>query len=167
MIKIDLPILEKDFKQALKLLHDNIARDSSCGLDYLKSGSEGEVIVVRDGDKIVGVLRQSRPGKIFDELPDEHFALENIRVEKNVTGCICWIATDKKYQGQGIGKKLVDEALKYQEEWQAKAVIVHCWQNSPGNASQRLFEKAGFKAQKMFKAPWHEYSQEAGPENYW
>ncbi len=166
-IKIDLPILEKNFKQALKILHDNIARDSSCGLDHLKSGSIGEVIVARDGDNIVGALKQSCPGKIFYELPEEHFDLGNIRVEKNRIGYICWIAIDKKYQGKDIGEKLVDKALKYQNEWQAKAVIVHCWQNSPGNASQKLFEKVGFEAQKMFKSPWYKYSQEVGPKNYW
>ncbi len=164
-IKIDLPILEKDYKQALKLLHDNIARDSSCGLDYLKSGSEGEVLIAKVGDEIVGVLKQNRPGKIFNELPDEHFDLENTRANKNEIGYISWIAIDQKYQGRGIGKKLVDKALKYQRKW--KAVIVHCWQKSPGNASQKLFEKAGFKTQKMFKSPWHNYSKKAGPENYW
>lgn len=166
-IKICYPLLESDFRQALKILHDNIARDSFCGLDYLKSGSEGEVLIAKDGDEIVGVLKQNRPGKIFNELPDEHFDLENTRANKNEIGYISWIAIDQKYQGRGIGKILVDKSLKYQKEWQAKAVVVHCWQGSPGNASQKMFEKVGFKPLKMFKSPWYNHSKETGPENYW
>jgi len=126
----------------------------------------GEILVAKDGDKVVGMICQKRPGKIFSELPDEQFDLNSYRVAKNDIGFIILIAVYPKYQGRGIGKLLVAKAIEYQKQFGAKAVGIHAWQNSPGNGSQKLFEFFGFSALKMHKAPWLSYSKKAGPKGY-
>lgn len=157
-IKIVEPVTKNDFIDSLHLVEKNIIRDKGWGLDYYMHRSSGEIFVARLGNKIVGTLVQRRPGGIFDELPDQYFDLENIKADKQQIGFIVLVAIDPKYQGQGIGGKLLSKALSLQKEWKSKCVGVHCWQSSPGNASERLFRKFGFEPLKMHKAPWLEYS---------
>jgi len=166
-VTIGFPVLELDFKAIVKLVAKNITKDVSCGIDYYKSSSLGEVIIVKHNDQVIGMIKQSRPGKIFEESEDKHFYLKNIKAKKKDIGYISWLAVAEGYQGEGIGKKLVREALKYQKEWGSKAVVVHCWQASPGNASQKLFKKMGFSSLKMHIRPWGEYSKNLGAKKYW
>jgi len=165
--KIDIPLLESDFRAIVNLVGENITKDINCGIDYYKSSSLGEVIIARNNDQVIGMIKQSRPGKIFEELEDKHFDLKNIKANKGDIGYISWLAVAESYQGEGIGKKLVREALEYQKEWGSKAVVVHCWQASPGNASQKLFKKLGFSSLKMHIRPWEEYSKSLGAKKYW
>ncbi|MDP2664105.1 MAG: GNAT family N-acetyltransferase [bacterium] len=166
-IKLFEPIIEQDFQQAIKLVEENICRDKNFDLTYLQHLSVGEMLVVKEGKKVVGVLTQRRQGKIFDELEDKFFDLEHIKAEKKDIGYLVLVAIDKNHQGRGIGKMLVEEALRIQKEWGAKAVGVHCWQGSPGNGSQRLFEHFDFQPLKLHKAPWLEHSKKVGPKEYW
>ena len=164
---IDLPLTESDFSAVLEIVNKNIARDDKRDIEYYKSASVGEVLVAKDGQKVIGAIKQSRPGKVINEIGEEYLDLENIKVVKNDIGYISWLAVDKKYQKRKIGRLLIDNAMKYQKEWGSKAVAVHSWQGSPGSASQKLFEKTGFKPLKMHLSPWKEYSEKAGPKSYW
>jgi ribosomal protein S18 acetylase RimI-like enzyme len=166
-IKITEPITEEDFKRASELVEKNIVADTNLSVQYLKKLSVGEIMVAKDEDKVIGMICQKRPGKIFLEFPDKQFNLKKYKFAKKDIGFIILIAVDPKYQGQGIGKKLVTMALKYQKDFGAKAVGVHAWQSSPGNGSQKLFESFGFTHLKMHKSPWLKYSKKAGPKGYW
>lgn len=161
------PVTEEDFESVAKLVRENIVKDVNLGVQYLKKLSLGEILIAKDRDKIVGMISQKRPGNIFEELPDENFDLKNYKFDKKDIGFIILVVVDPKYQGKGIGKSLVKEAIKYQKIFRAKAVGVHSWQSSPGNGSQKLFESFGFRPIKMHKSPWLEYSKKAGPKGYW
>lgn len=165
-IKIIEPVLASDFEDALSIVEDTIMRHD-IKLEYLTGSSSGEMLIAKSGEKVVGMLKQFRPGKIFLEMPDKHFSLDLIGCKKPEIGYITLVAIRKDYQGRGIGKKLVDEALRLQKEFGSKCVGVHCWQGSPGNASQKLFESFGFEPLKMHKSPWEEYSKKKGPKGYW
>lgn len=163
---IAMPVTEEDFESVAKLVRENIVKDVNLGVQYLKKLSLGEILIAKDRDKIVGMISQKRPGNIFEELPDENFDLKNYKFDKKDIGFIILVVVDPKYQGKGIGKSLVKEAIKYQKIFRAKAVGVHAWQNSPGNGSQKLFESFGFFALKMHKSPWLAYSKKVGPKGY-
>ena len=166
-VKICEPVDEKNFSESIKLIDENICRDKNFGVDYLKSLSSGEMLVAKNNDRVIGVLAQRRPGKIFNEIADKFFVLDKIAAKKKDIGYIVLVAVDPKNQGMGIGKKLLVSALDLQKKWKAKCVGVHCWQGSPGNSSRKLFENFGFSAIKLHKAPWAEFSQKAGPKDYW
>jgi ribosomal protein S18 acetylase RimI-like enzyme len=165
-IRIEEPILKSDFKQALKIIEDTIMR-YEVNLDYLINSSTGELLMAKDGDIVVGVLKQFRPGKVFNIFPEGHFALEKIKCEKEDIGYISIVAINPNLQGRGIGKQLVEKALMLQKDLGSKCVGVHCWQGSPGNGSQKLFESFGFEPLKIHKSPWKEYSKKKGPKGYW
>lgn len=166
-IRITEPITDEDFESAAELVEKNIVADTNLGVQYLQKLSVGEILVAKDGDKVVGMISQRRPGNVFNEIPDENFDLKNYKFGKADIGFIILVAVDPKYQGRGIGKQLGAEAMKYQGDFGAKAVGVHAWQNSPGNGSQKLFESLGFLTLKMHKSPWLAYSKKAGPKGYW
>jgi ribosomal protein S18 acetylase RimI-like enzyme len=135
--------------------------------DYLLRSSSGELFVAKDGNKVVGMIKMLRPGKIFGELPDKHFSLKKIKCQKNEIGYVTLIAIEPKYQGKGIGKKLVEKGLKEQKIFGSKCVLVHAWQGSPGNASEKLFKSLGFEPLKLYKSPWEKHSKVVGPKGYW
>ena len=160
IFKITVPIIEQDFKDALKLLHDNIFEDASYNVKHLKSQSVGEVLVAKINGEVVGALMHCRPGKIFKRLEDKYFDLKNIKADKKDIGFIEVLVVDRKFRRKGIGKALIMKAMEYQKEWNSKVVVVHSWQSSPGNGSEKLYTKLGFTAQKMHKSPWLEYSKD-------
>lgn len=165
-IKIDYPITNKDFQSIVKLVDRTICIDQDYREEYFQGLSVGEVLVARDGERVVGAVAQCRPGKVFKQISDDHFDLENINYPKADIGFITLVAIDPDHQGKGIGKALVGRALEIQKEFRAKAVGVHCWQGSPGNGSQKLFEHFGFEPLKMHREPWKGYSREVGLEGY-
>lgn len=48
-------------------------------------------------------------------------------------------------QGQGWGPKLAKKSLEIFKKLNAKAVIAHCWKESPHNSSYKYLENLGFK----------------------
>lgn len=166
MIKIIEPILERDFEAAHKLVEENLYKHD-LAVEDLKQASSGELLIAKDGDKVIGLLNMRRPGKIFKELEDKYFHLKELKPFKSETGYIALVTVDKKYQGQGIGKLLVERAIEIQKEWDVSAIIVHASKSSPGNGSEKLFANFGFVPVHLHKQAWHDYSVEKGPEGFW
>ncbi len=48
-------------------------------------------------------------------------------------------------QGQGWGPKLAERSLEVFKKLGAKAVVAHCWKESPNNSSLRYLKNMGFK----------------------
>lgn len=164
-IKIIESITEKDFLDAIKLIKRNLYSEDTIEGEF-RSTSSGELLLAKDRGKIVGVLYQRRPGKIFVDYPDEYFELSKIKAAQKSIGYIAVIAVAKDCQGLGIGKMLLKKALGLQQEFGSGAVVVHCSKNSPGNASEKLFTSFGFKPLKLFVRPWEEISKIRGKEGF-
>lgn len=165
-IKIELPILKSDFEELIKIVSENLVFDKNLTEEYFQSMSSGEILLAWENTKLVGAIVARRPGKIFSELKDGHFDLENIKFHKKDLGYVAIVVVDKDCQGKGIGKILLKEALKYQKHFGSKAVITHCWQSSPGHGSQKLFTSFGFEPLKVHKRPWYEYAKKVGSQGH-
>lgn len=50
-----------------------------------------------------------------------------------------------KLQGQGWGPKLALKSIEIFKKLKAKAIITHCWKESPNNSSYKYLENLGFK----------------------
>lgn len=61
----------------------------------------------------------------------------------------------KKFQAEGLGKKLSLQSIELLKEKGAKAVLCHSWLESPNNSSQRYLLKMGFEAIAEFPKFWH------------
>lgn len=165
-ISIAYPTTEKDYADIVSLVESNLYKEKSL-LDEIKEASVGEVMIAKKDGLIVGMLSMRRPGKIFKEIEDKYFDLNALECSKDDTGYIALVAVKKKMHGQGVGKLLVKKAIELQNEWDAKAIVVHASQSSPGHAADRLFSSFGFVPTKLHTAPWHDYSKEAGPDGFW
>ncbi len=165
-IKITNPITQQDYEAALRLIEENLYKWDMT-IEKIQSSAQGELLLAKDNDKVVGMLNMRYPGKIFEEIDDEFFALDKIELEKKDIGYIALVSIRKDFQGKGVGRQLVKKTIKQQKEWGSKAIIVHASKSSPGNASEKLFFSFGFEPIKLHKQPWHEYSQEKGPKGFW
>lgn len=66
------------------------------------------------------------------------------------------------YQGQGIAQALLKSSIQVLQAQGAKAGLAHIWRESPGNAAQRYFTKAGAILIKIHADRWLALSEQAG-----
>lgn len=160
------PVTEKDFHEVFALVEENLFKND-LALEEFKKASVGDILIVRNSDRVIGMLHMYRPGKVFEEIEEKYFDPKNISGDKSKIGYIALVSVEKNAQGKGIGKLLVEKALESTREWGAEKVIVHVSKSSPGNASEKLFASFGFVPTKLHKAPWQEYSLRRGPKGFW
>lgn len=165
-IKITEPILKQDLLAIIDLIEDNIIKYDT-KMEWLESFSVGDIKIAKIDNEIVGAIVMRRNGKIFDDYEENYFDIENIKCPKDKYGFIAYLVVKKGFQGQGIGKKLVKIGIKYLKDSGSRAIGVHCWQSSPGNASEKTFRSFGFQPLKMLHAPWKKISKERGPKEFW
>ena len=165
-VKITEPITKQDYQSIIDLIEENIIKYVTT-LKWLQSFAFGDIKIAKIDDKVVGAIVMTRNGKAFDDHDQKYFDVENIKCQKNKYGHITFIVVDKNFHGMGIGKKLVKAGIKYLKETGSSAIGVHCWQSSPGNASEKLFRSLEFEALKMHIAPWLEDSLKKGPKKSW
>ncbi len=67
---------------------------------------------------------------------------------------------DEKYRGAGIGKQLLQLAIKAAELQGAQAGISHLWKQSPKNSAVSYFSKCGGKLVKSHPGKWNEESKQ-------
>jgi len=66
---------------------------------------------------------------------------------------------DEKYRGLGIGKQLLQLAIKAAQQQGAQAGISHLWKQSPNNSAVAYFSKCGGKLIKSHPDKWNEESK--------
>lgn len=165
-IEITEPILKQDYLACIDLIEDNIVKYDT-KLDWLESFSAGDIKIAKIGDEIVGAIIMRKNGKIFEDYEIQYFDLDHIKCPENKYGFIAYLVVKKDFQRLGIGKKLVKAGIKYLKEMGCEAIGVHCWQSSPGNASELVFRSFGFEPLKMHHAPWKDISEKKGPKEFW
>lgn len=67
---------------------------------------------------------------------------------------------DEKYRGLGIGKQLLQLAIKAAQQQGAQAGISHLWKQSPNNSAVSYFTKCGGKLIKSQPGKWNEDSKQ-------
>ena len=72
------------------------------------------------------------------------------------------VAVAPELQGQGFGTQLLRASVKSLQQQGATAGLAHIWQQSPGNAAQRYFTKAGAALIQVHPDRWLHLSQTAG-----
>ena len=133
----------------------------------MKRSSTGEIFIARDGPMVIGMLKMFRPGKAFSEFPGKYITTRLIKAKKNKIGYIAFVAVEPLYQGHGVGKRLIAQAISTQKIFGADCIVAHAWQGSPGGVSERLFSSYNFESIKMHKSPWKKHSERRGPDGYW
>lgn len=164
-IKIVLPLLQSDFQAVIDLIEDNIVKYDT-HMEWLQKFASGEILLAKIDDQIVGAVIFAKHGKVLDIYPRELFSLDQIGCAFDEYGFILYLVVDKRYQGQGIGKKLVKRAISDMRKLGDKSIGVHCWSASPGKASERLFTSLGFEKIKTHMKPCYELSKKGGPEKF-
>ena len=72
------------------------------------------------------------------------------------------VAVAPELQGQGLGTQLLQASIGSLQQQGATAGLAHIWQQSPGNAAQRYFSKAGASLLKVHADRWLHLSKTAG-----
>jgi ribosomal protein S18 acetylase RimI-like enzyme len=67
---------------------------------------------------------------------------------------------EEKYRGLGIGKQLLQLAIKAAQQQGAQAGISHLWKQSPNNSAVSYFSKCGGKLVKSHPDKWNEDSKQ-------
>lgn len=118
--------------QLVKFLHQHLDQFTdrpsaiSKAIDYAfdaQSGKGGFVVLALDGNDLVGVVVMNRTG--MDEYVPAYL--------------LVYIAVDGSRRGQGIGKRLMQQALEHTKD----GVALHVEYDNP---ARRLYERLGFSS---------------------
>lgn len=72
------------------------------------------------------------------------------------------VAIAPELQGQGVGTTLLNASINALRQQGATAGLAHIWRESPGNAAERYFTKAGAKLLHVHPDRWLHLSETAG-----
>ncbi len=110
-----VPFNEKRWKWGVKMrLYDALRKN-------------GMIIAETDGKKLAGMI----------------FADISIDPVGSSTGYIRSVIVDESFRGQGVGKLLIKEAIKYLNEMNVDQILINV--RSKTEQAKQLYEKMGFK----------------------
>jgi GNAT superfamily N-acetyltransferase len=125
----------------------------------VKSGLNASFVAINDQNAVIGYRLSLAAG----QWPIDHwcsisqwpFAPADMAYFKSV-GVLA------EYQGQGIAQALLQASIEVLQAQGAKAGLAHIWRESPGNAAERYFTKAGASLIKVHADRWLALSEQAG-----
>lgn len=131
-----------------KELEDNQQRSE-------KNGIVTSFILVdeQDENKIHGLRLCYPPGQ-WDQGKGKKLSPELWGHELADLGYFQSLFLSAEVQGRGWGPQVSDRAIEALRALQARAVLTHCWKESPGNSSFKYLNKIGFKTLKEHQDYW-------------
>ena len=149
------------------LTHDHVAlikafTDQWIGLNYYSQDelahyldqSEGCSLGAFVGDELAAVRISLAPGRWIKEM-GAGLTPARWKVTENSMAYFKSLFVAKKFQADGLGKKLSLRSIELLKAKGAKAVLCHSWLESPNNSSQRYLLKMGFEAVNEFPKFWY------------
>ena len=134
----DLPVIKKIAELAYSELKDSVSKELwerwiGGVIDSIRTGT-GELIVLREEDKIVGVIQfyNDAAESELDGWPDDVKA-----------GCLRAFAVLPEYHGRGYGTMLIEECIRRAKILSLKKMFLHT--GYINEAAVHIFEKIGFK----------------------
>ncbi len=96
--------------------------------------------------RLYDALRKN--GMLVAETPDKQLAgmiFADISIDPvgSSTGYIRSVVVDERYRGQGVGKLLITEAIKYLKEMNVDQILINV--RSKTERAKQLYEKMGFR----------------------
>lgn len=131
IIKIQSPADLKQYADTNAIVdflyeHLDVFRDTksaiSKSIDYIFSGNKGFILLAYDNTELIGCLIMNTTGM------DEY-------IPANI---LVYVAVNKERRGQGIGKAIVQEAMKYVKG----SIALHVEYDNP---AIHLYERLGFR----------------------
>lgn len=93
---------------------------------------------------------------------DEWCSVKLWPVSTDVMAYFKSVAVDPELQGQGLGSMLLQASVSALRRQGALAGLAHIWRESPGNAAERYFSKAGATLVKVHPDRWLHLCESAG-----
>ena len=140
--------------------------DVNIGIDYytvdeltasqLRSEKNGIVtsFVLVDNDSSIQGLRLCYPPGQWDHGKGKKLSPELWGHKQVDLGYFQSLFLSAKVQRQGWGPKLSQFAIEALKKIGAKAILTHCWKESPANSSFKYLNTVGFKVLKEYPNYW-------------
>jgi hypothetical protein len=166
--------LKSDIKNVKAFCDVNIGKDyySEFELEDSQRRSEKNGIVtsfvlveVEDESKINGLRLCYPPGK-WDHGKGKKLSPDLWGHDISELGYFQSLFLSEKVQGMGWGPRLSEKSIEALRKLNAKAVLTHCWKESPGNTSFKYLNKIGFKMLKEHPDYWIDVKYECARDGY-
>ena len=110
-----------------------------------KTGEFCSFVLIDPQDNSVNGLRLAYPPGNWDQGKGGQLRPELWPTKLEETAYFQSLFVSPKLQGQGWGPQLAKKSLQVFKKLGAKAVVAHCWKESPNNSSLRYLQNMGFK----------------------
>lgn len=95
-------------------------------------------------EELVGIRLSYAPGKWPEDLVGKS-SPHKYKYPLDTVGYFKSLFLNEKFQGKGVGGKLSNLGIEKMREMKAKAIVTHCWLESPNQSSERYLSKLGFE----------------------
>lgn len=119
-----------------------------------KNGVVTSFLLVDDSSQSIEGLRLCYPPGQWEHGKGKKLSPELWGYDISDLGYFQSLFLSAKAQGQGWGPKLSQHAIDALKKLQTKAILTHCWKESPGNSSFKYLSKVGFKIIKEYPDYW-------------
>lgn len=162
----------QDIKNVKLFCDQNIGRDYYSETELAdsqrrseKNGAVTSFVLVDDEDHIYG-LRLCYPPGNWDHGKGNKISPELWGHDKSDLGYFQSLFVSSKVQGLGWGPKLSMKAIEALKKLKAKAILTHCWKESPSNSSFKYLDKVGFKVLKEHPDYWIDVDYQCARDGY-
>lgn len=158
-----LPLTSEYFSQVITLansVHGDGYLDNDKVVEWTNKGIVNKInssFVALLGDQVVG-FRSTYSANQWHI--DQWCSPELWQVDSQKCCYFKCNTVDEKYRGLGIGKQLLQLAIKAAQQQGAQAGISHLWKQSPNNSAVAYFSKCGGKLIKSHPDKWNEESKQ-------
>ncbi len=154
----------RDILPVLQLLDQELGEDWIYADDLKKAIATDMLYIADHKGELAGfvLMRMLKQGDFVKELKGQKFKIPRdiaVAEEHESIGFIEAVATDPKYQGKGIGTKLIDTAQAKLKKAGAELITAMGWKPEQVNIGPTLYA-AGFKDRAEFERFWYKESLE-------
>jgi GNAT superfamily N-acetyltransferase len=134
--------LEDELKTILKMSQDDMGCVSFALID--------------SSQNIFGIRLSLLPPYIHEVIADKYLTIDEWGVDLNKVAYFKSLFISPEFQGIGRGKELTNKSMEELKKRGTKAVLAHCWLESPNGSSKKYLEAMGFEAIKVHPYFWSE-----------
>lgn len=124
---------------------------------FRRSHLEGDTcsFVVEGEGQIKGIRFSFPPGQ-WHKGKGKGLSPDLWRVPLESVGYFQSLFLDDSLQGQGLGKRVSLASIERLKRMGAKAIVTHCWLESPHDSSRKYLQSLGFEFVARHPLYWHE-----------
>lgn len=156
LAQITNPELKKATDQLIGANYYTLSQIHELKEKSLSNGINCSFALIDKDKQVKGFRIAFAPNKWNQEFSNNKISPDKWKIPLKDVGYFKSLFIHPSYQQQGWSKKLNEKTLDAFKKLHTKAILTHCWKESPNNSSFKYLDKNGFEVITEHKLFWAE-----------